>query len=89
MNMISTTSYESQDKGKSIIDSTSLSHFKEMYQDIQSISHFTINDHLLVDLDAYLLPYWLETPSPYLDYIFHTLPFDESIMEVMSLVKIP
>ena len=37
----------------------------------------------------YHLSYWLETPSPYLDYLFHTLPFDESIMEFISLDEMP
>ena len=35
------------------------------------------------------MPYWLEIPSPSLYYISHTLPIDESIMEVMSLEEIP
>ena len=75
-------------KWKSLVDSTSLSHFEEMYQAIQSTSHPTINDHILVALETYHLPYWLETP-PYIYYILHTLPSNETIMEVMSLDEIP
>ena len=89
MNMISASRYDTLDNGKSILDSTSLSHFKEMYQAIQSTSHPTINDHLLVALDTYHLPYWLRTSPPSLDYLLRTLPSDESIMEVISLDEMP
>ena len=52
-------------------------------------SDLTINDHFLVALDHYHMPYWLEHPSPSLDYLSHTLPTDESIMEFMSLDEMP
>ena len=35
------------------------------------------------------MPYWLEHPSPSLDYLSHTLPTDESIMEFISLDEMP
>ena len=60
INMISSTFI---DKGKSIIDeSTSLTSFEEVYNTIQSTSDFAINDHLLVALDCYHLPYWIHNP---------------------------
>ena len=76
------------DKGKSIVESTSFNPFEEVYNAIQSTSDPTINDNLLVASYFYHLPYWLDN-SPSLDYISHTLPTDESIMEVMSLEEIP
>ena len=48
VNMISTLSYNTLDKGKSSSDSTSYSHFEETYQVIQSTSDPTINDNILV-----------------------------------------
>ena len=49
------------EKGKSIADeSTSLTHFEEIYNAIQSTSDPTINDHLLMALDRYHLLYWLD-----------------------------
>ena len=59
-----------------------------MYQANQYTSHPMINDNILVASNTYHLPYWLETP-PSLDYILHTLPSNESIMEVMSLDEMP
>ena len=38
--------------------------------------------------DRYHMPYWIETP-PSIDYLSHTLPIDEYIMEVMSLEEMP
>ena len=38
--------------------------------------------------NPYHLPYWLE-PPPSLDYLSHTLTYNESIMEVMCLDDIP
>ena len=87
INMISTSHV---DKGKAIVDeSTSFSSFEEIYNAIQATSDPTINDHLLMASDHYHIPYWLENPSPSLDYLSHTLPTDESIMEVMSLEEMP
>ena len=59
VNMISTSTI---DKGKSIVDSTSMSPFEEMYHAIQTTIYPIINDHLLVSSDPYHLLYWLETP---------------------------
>ena len=87
INMISTSH---MDKGNSIADeSTPLTPFEKFYNAIQSTCDPTINDHLLVASDFYHLPYWLENPSPYLYYLSHTLPMDESNMEVMSLEEMP
>ena len=35
------------------------------------------------------LQYWLENPSSSLDYLSHGLPMDESIIQVISLNKMP
>ena len=63
--------------------------FEEMYNAIQDSSDPTINDHFLVASNRYHMPYWLEHPSPSLNYLSHTLPTDESIMEVMLLDEMP
>ena len=60
INMISTSII---DKGKSIVESTSLSPFEELYNAIQTTSDPTINDHLLVASNPYHLPYWLDNPT--------------------------
>ena len=81
---INTISRSCTDKGKEIVDeSSSFSPFEEMYNAIQVTIDPAINDHFLVALYHYHMPYWLEHPSPSLDYLSHTLPTDESIMEVM------
>ena len=78
------------DKGKEIADeSTSFSPFKEIYNAFQDTSDSPTNDHFLVASDRYHIPYWLKNPSPSLYYLSHTLPTDESIMEVMSLEEMP
>ena len=59
INMMSTSII---DKGKYIVESASLTPFKEVYNAIQSTSDPTINDHLLVASDCYHLPYWLDIP---------------------------
>ena len=87
INMISSSHI---DKGKVIADeSSSISPFKEMYNAIQATSDPAINDHFLVASDHYHMPYWLKHPSLSLDYLSHTLPTNESIMEVMSLDEMP
>ena len=46
------------DKGKAIADeSTSFSPFKKIYNAIQATSDSPINDHFLVALDHYHMPY--------------------------------
>ena len=77
------------DKGKYITKSTSLSPFDEVYNAVQTTNDPTINDHLLVASDQYHLPYWLDSTPIFLDYLSHTFPSDESIMEVISLEEIP
>ena len=77
------------DKGKLIVgESTYFTPFEEVYNVIQSTCDPSINDHSLVALDYHHLPYWLENPSPYLDYLLHTLPTNKFIIEFMSLDKI-
>ena len=55
-----------------------------MYNIIQTLSDDHTNDLHLVASDPYHLPYWLEPSLPTLNYLSHTFPFDESIMEIMS-----
>ena len=59
---------------------------KRIYDDdVQSSSNFQISDDLhLVALGPYHLLYWLEPSLPTLDYLTHTFPSDDSIMEIMS-----
>ena len=52
-----------RNKGKYINESTSLSPFEEAYNETQSTSDPTINDHLLVASYLYHLPFRLEIPS--------------------------
>ena len=67
INMISSSR---TDKGQAIADeSSSFSPFEEMYNAIQVTSDPSINDHFLVASDHYHMPYWLEHPSPSLDYL--------------------
>ena len=76
------------DKGKTIADeSSSFSPFGETYNAIQATSDPTINDHFLVASDHYHMPYWLEHPSPYLDYLLHTIPTDEFVAQIFPCYK--
>ena len=86
MNMISTSII---DKGNSIAESTSMSPFEGIYHVIQTTSDPTINNHLSMASYPYNLPYCIENSTLSLDYLSHTLPIDESIMENMSLEEIP
>ena len=71
------------DKGKAIAnESASFPPSEEIYNAIQAINDSPTNDHLLVATYRYHMPYWLNNPSPSLDYLSHTLPTDKSIMEV-------
>ena len=56
-----------------------------MYNVIQTLSDDHTNDLHLVASDPYHLPYWLEPSLPTLDYLSHTFPSDESIMEIMNM----
>ena len=51
---------------------------------IQSISIDHVDDIHLMASDPYHLPYCLKPYLPTLDYLTHTFPSDESIMEIMS-----
>ena len=72
-------------KGKEIVESSSLSPNKAMYESIQFVSNVYIDDHHLEASDPYHLPYWLDSPLPNLDCLLQTFPSNESIMEIMSL----
>ena len=73
-------SFDSEPKGKQIVDSTSLSPHEEMYNIIQTLSDDHTDELHLVALDPYHLPYWLEPSLPILDYLFDTFSSDECII---------
>ena len=79
------TSFDYEPKGKHVVESTSLSSHKALYDTIQTFSDDHMDDLHLVTLDPYHLPYWLEPSLPILDYLSKTFPFDESIMEIMNI----
>ena len=83
VNMIA--SFDYKPKGHYVVDSTSLSSHEAMYDAIQSSFDDHTDDIHLVASDPYHLLYWLEPPLPTLDYLFETFPFDESIIEIMSM----
>ena len=83
VNMIA--SFDSEPKGKQIVESTSLIPHEEMYNIIQTLSNDHTNELHLVTSDPYHLPYWLEPSLPILDYLSDTFPSDESIMEIMNM----
>ena len=62
-----------------------LSPHEEMYNIIQTLFDDHTDELHLVASDPYHLPYWLEPSLPILDYLSDTFPFDESIMEIMSM----
>ena len=77
-------SFDYEPKGKNVVESTSLSPYEAMYDTIQTFSDYHTHDLHLVALDPYHLPYWLEPSLPVLDYLSETVPFDESILEIMN-----
>ena len=82
VNMI--TSFDYEPKDHYVVESTSLSPHKDMYDTIQTSSDDHIDDLHLVASDPYHLLYWLEPSLPTLDYLSKTFPFDESNIEIMS-----
>ena len=56
-----------------------------MYDAVQSIFDDHIDELHLVASNPYHLPYWLEPSLPTLDYLSQTFPYDESIMDIMSI----
>ena len=43
-----------------------------------------MDNHHLVALDPYHIPYWLDSPLPILDYLLQNFLSNDSIMEIMS-----
>ena len=73
-------------KGKEILESSSMSPNEALYDAIYSILDTYIDDHHSVASYPYhRLPYWIDSPLLNLDYLSQNFPFDESIMEIMSL----
>ena len=62
-----------------------LSPHEAMYDTIQTLFDDHTDELHLVVSDPYHLPYWLEPSLPILDYLSENFPFDESIMEIMSM----
>ena len=84
VNMICLFSYDP--KCKQVLETFSLSLHEPVYDSIQSISNVPTDDLHLVASDPYHLPYWLEPSLPTLDYLSHTFPSDESIIEIMNTI---
>ena len=78
-------SFYFEPKGQNVVESTSLSPYKAMYDTIQTCSDDHTNDLHLVASDPYHLPYWLEPSLLILDYLSKTFPSDESIIEIMNM----
>ena len=82
VNMIYLFNYDP--KGKNVVEKSCLSPHEAFYDAIQYVFNVPIDDVHLVALDPYHLPYWLEPLLPTLDYLWHTFPLDESIIEIMN-----
>jgi hypothetical protein len=61
---------------------------KTSYVYIQSTSPSSYDQHLLSP-DSYSMPSWLSSLSSAIDYISPIFPFDESIMEMLSIDELP
>ena len=72
VNKISTTGHIP--KGKEVVETSSLGIYKDLYNAIQFVLDEHYDDHHLVALDPYHLPYWLDFPLPTLDYLSQTFP---------------
>ena len=82
MNMISTTRHSPKDK--EVVESSSHVPYEALYDVVQSTFDVQPDDLHLVALGPYHFPYWLEPSLPTLDYLTHTFPSSESILEIMS-----
>ena len=82
VNMISSFNYDP--KGKQVVEKSSLSSHGAVYDVIQYVSDVPMDDLHLVASYPYHLPYWLEPSLPILDYLSHTFPSNESIIEIMN-----
>jgi hypothetical protein len=99
IDMISTMAYQSLESSNPWIvpsplefnalgDTMPLSPAKTSYVAIQSTSPSSDDQHLLAP-DSYSMPSWLNSLSSTIDYISPIFPSDESIMEILSIDKLP
>jgi hypothetical protein len=99
INMISTTTYQSLElydpwivpsplEFDAIGDTMPLSLIEALYASIQSTSPSSDDQHLLAP-DTYSMLSWLNPLSFVLDYISQIFPFDESILEMLSIDEVP
>jgi hypothetical protein len=99
INMISTTTYQYLESSNpwlvpsplefsALGDAMPLSLVEASYATIQSTSPSTDDQHLLAP-DTYSMPSWLNSLSSAFDYISQIFPSDESIMEMLSINKVP
>jgi hypothetical protein len=99
INMISTMAYQSLQSSDPWIvpspleldalgDTMPLSPAEDSYVAIQSASPST-NDQNILAPDTYSMPSWFNSLSSAFDYISQIFPFDESIMEMLSIDKVP
>ena len=78
-------SFDIEPQGTNVVNSTLFNPHEAMYDTIQTCSDDHTNDIHLVASNPYHLSYWLEPSLPTLDYLYENFPFDESIMEIMSM----
>jgi hypothetical protein len=99
VNMISTAAYKSLESSDpwivasplefdAIGDTMPLSPAETSYVVVQSTSPSSDDQHLLAP-DSYSMPSWLRSLSSAIDYISLIFPSDESIMEMLSIDKLP
>jgi hypothetical protein len=99
IDMISTTTYQSLESSDPWIvpstlefdalgDTMPLSPAKTSYFSIQSTSPSSDDQHLLAP-DSSSMPSWLNSLSSAIDYISTIFTSDESIMEILSIDKMP
>ena len=99
VNMISTMPYQSLESSDPWIvpsplefnalgDIMPLSPAKTSYVSIQFASPSSDDQHLLAP-DTYSIPSWLNSLSSAIDYISPIFPCDESILEMLSIDKLP
>jgi hypothetical protein len=99
VDMISTMAYQSLESSDPWIipiplefyalgDTHPLSPAETSYVSIQSASPSSDDQHLLAP-DSYSMPSWLSSFSSAIDYISPLFPYDESIMEMLSIGEIP
>jgi hypothetical protein len=99
INMISTMVYQSLESSNPWIvpsllefdalgDTMPLSPAETSYVSIQTSSASSDDQHLLAP-NTYSMPMWLNSLTSAFDYISQIFPFDESILEILSIDNLP